>query len=185
MVLETSISALKEDLIPENNTQKDLSVLDNYYAYDDGTAEVGFGIIGTGGIACKFELNKASMLKSLDLHFVRSGVDNNNSTITLKVWKTINGIDGATITEVLVTTRVSIIMNDYKIDKFYNYEFSTPINLEAGTFYVGWEQINIAARYVIGFDLSKNNIDKVYTFKDNSWGQNFTDVAKGSPMIRP
>jgi hypothetical protein len=185
MVLETSISAYIPDLISDNNAQTSISVLDNYYAYDDGTAEVGFGIIGTGGLACKFELNKASTLHSLDLHFVRSGVDNDNSTINLKVWKSITGVDGATVTEVLITTRVSIIMNEYGINKFYNYEFSTPIELESGTFYVGWEQVNIAARYVIGFDLSQNNIDKIYTFKDNSWGQNFTDITEGTAMIRP
>ena len=76
-------------------------------------------------------------------------------------------------------------MNDYEINKFYNYAFSTPIELQAGTFYVGWEQINIAARYVIGFDLSQNNIDKIYTFKNNLWGQKFTDIYQGTAMIRP
>tara|TARA_B100000809_G_scaffold107567_1_gene106076 strand:+ start:1361 stop:3256 length:1896 start_codon:yes stop_codon:yes gene_type:complete len=185
IVLETSMSAYKPDLIDTNNTQSTFNVLDNYYAYDDGTAEVGFGIVGTGGFACKFELVKGSTLKSLDLHFVRSGVDNDYSTINLKVWKSIKGVDGATTTEVLVTTRVSVILDDFELNKFYNYEFSTPIELDAGVFYVGWEQVNIASRYVIGFDLSRNNIDKIYTFKNSAWGQDFTDLTKGSAMIRP
>lgn len=185
MVLETTMGAKISDLIDTNNTQTAQTIIDNYYAYDDGSAETGFGIIGTGGIACKFELKKSSTLKSLDLHFIRNGVDNNSATINLKVWKTIAGIDGATETEALVTTRVSVILDDFGINEFANFEFSTPVTLDAGVFYIGWEQINIESRYVIGLDKSQNNMDKVYSFKNSTWGQTFLSTVEGSIMLRP
>ena len=184
VVLSLEMNAERIDLIDTNNSQTSYTVLDNYYAYDDGTAETGFGIIGTGGIACKFSLNKASELKSLDLSFVRNGVDNSGATINLKVWKSIKGVDGATETVSLIKTRVSVILDDFKLNKFYNYRFSSPVLLPAGTFYVGWEQINIASRYVIGLDKSQDRMDKVYAFKNGGWGQDFSGT-KGTPMIRP
>ncbi len=184
VVLSLEMNAERIDLIDTNNSQTTYAVLDNYYAYDDGTAETGFGIIGTGGMACKFNLNIASELKSLDLSFVRNGVDNSGATINLKVWKSIKGVDGATETVALITTRVSVILDDFKLNKFYNYQFSTPVLLNAGTFYVGWEQINIASRYVIGLDKSQNRMDKVYAFKDGAWGQDFAGT-EGTVMMRP
>lgn len=185
LVLENKLSAQILDQISANNQQYTYTVIDNYFAYDDGTAEVGFGITGTGALATKFELKKASILHSIDLHIVRNGPDLDYSTITLKVWKSIKGVDGAETTEELVQTRVSLIFDEYELNKFYNFPLSTQIEVPAGTFYIGWQQENMESRLFLGFDKSTNNIDKVFTFKSDAWGQGFEELHEGSPMIHP
>lgn len=87
IVLTNTFSANFDDEIDTNNTNSRTTYIDNYYAYDDGTAELGFGIRETGSIAVGFDLAVADELESIDLSFVRNGVDMEFSTITLRVWK--------------------------------------------------------------------------------------------------
>ena len=184
--LETNFTANFSDKIDTNNTFTSTTVIDNYYAYDDGTAEVGFGIRETGSVAVAFELKEADELRFIDLHFLRNGVDMNFSTITLRVWTSLAGIDGATETTTAVLTPVSLIFTDYQINKFLTFELSTPIVLPAGKFYVGWDQVNFTDRLLIGEDLSRNTFDKVYQNIGGVWNQDWQEgTEEGSLMIRP
>ena len=185
-LLRTDISGYFPDLIDTNNTMSQTTIIDNYYAYDDGTAELGFGIRETGSIAVGFDLKEADQLRFLDLCFVRNGVDVENSTITLRVWRSLAGIDGATETETAVLTQVSLLFNDYELNKYYTFEFSTPVDLEPGRFYVGWDQINLTDRLLIGEDLSRNSFENVYQNIGGVWNQDWRPgTEEGSVMVRP
>ena len=185
-LIETTFTTKFLDNIDTNNTNTATTVIDNYYAYDDGTAEVGFGIRETGSLAVEFELKEADELRFIDLHFLRNGVDINFSTITLRVWTSLDGVNGATETKTAVLTPVSLIFSDYEINKFLTFELSTPITLPAGKFYIGWDQVNFTDRLLIGEDLSRNTFDKVYQNIGGVWNQDWQEgTEEGSLMIRP
>ena len=56
-----------------NDTLRYRQVFDNYYAYDDGTAEAGYGLRGQGtrnaSVAVKFKSFKADSLRAIDFYF--------------------------------------------------------------------------------------------------------------------
>jgi hypothetical protein len=177
------------DNIPSNDSAKVETIFSNYFAYDDGTAEAGYGIeIEPGGVALGFNLEVADTLRGLSMYFNQSFTDVSTQSFNLMVWSAIgtngNGT-GETVLKRILQSRPSY-MNTR--NGFYYLEFDQYLVLPAGKFYIGWEQTT-PFQLNMGFDqnyrvngVSAVNPEMYYRLQDNIWQR--TKIA-GALMMRP
>ena len=150
----------------------------NYYAYDDGTPERGYGVVpGESCFASQFGISKPDTLCGVYLLFNRTHKDANYDFFDIVVWNDNNGKPG---NEVYRLKNQRPIWDDEEIYKFAYYPFDKVLKVN-GTIYVGImqhdkESINI------GFDTSKDNSQ--YNFYDVGYGWENSSM-QGSLMIRP
>lgn len=189
--LESSfqLSSSKNDTVISNNSTKQATLLGNYYAYDDGSAEGGIGIREYGLVAYKFDLKESDSLSAIAIYFPKIEVNMSNTSLNLRIWKSLEGVDNANKTELLYSLSTQLFYADSSLNKFYIYNIADendPLILDKGTFYIGYEQPNSLYRLYVGLDENTNSIDKYYYLSDGEWNQDFLDEGiKGSVMIRP
>lgn len=149
----------------------------NYYAYDDGTPELGVGVTIAGGqMGYKFELNIADTLRGVAMFFNRVQGDHNDKFFTLKVWDNNNGMPGNVIWEQEnLKPKFSEDLNRLQI-----YEIDPPLAL-IGTFFIGWEQTT-ADLLNVGFDSHNDASEFTYYNTDGNWNQS---LLAGSIIMRP
>lgn len=184
-----------------NNQVSRTFELDNYYAYDDNSAESAL-IIGTNGqIAVRFTNYQEDLLQAIRLNIPRIVGDISSSNFRLKVW--LNDLDSEPVYE-------SPLLNPLFIDEFRDslQAFTTyvlrdeltdepsPVALPAGDFFIGWQQItpcNNVNCLPIGLDRNTPEASQfVFVNPEGNWGQ-FADFfpfgvpvsLTGALMIRP
>ena len=150
----------------------------NYFAYDDGTPELGFGVEPSpgGAFAVKFELNEPDTLRGIQILFNHTLNDANNQYFDIVVWKDNNGKPGD---EVYRLANRKPIWEE-QIYKFAYYKFDQRIRL-TGVFYVGIVQQG-SGLLNIGFDASKDNSQYNFINVTGSWQQS---SKHGAIMLRP
>ena len=149
----------------------------NYYAYDDGTPELGFGVRPAGGkFAVRFDLAEFDTIAGVQLLFNHTLHDANNKYFDIVVWKDENGRPGEEVYR-LKSQRPQWEEQPYR---FSFYKFNKAVML-SGTFYIGIEQSSDDLLN-IGFDASIDNIQYNFINTNGSWQQS---SKHGSLMIRP
>lgn len=150
----------------------------NYYAYDDGTPERGYGVVpGESFFASQFSISMSDTLCGVYLLFNRTYNDANYDFFDIIVWNNDNGKPG---NEIYRLKNQRPEWDDEQIYKFAYYPFDKVLKVN-GTIYVGImqqskESINI------GFDTSKDNSQ--YNFYNVGYGWE-NSAMQGSLMIRP
>jgi len=130
----------------------------NYYAYDDGTPELGYG------------------LRGIAMFFNRVQGDHNDNFFTMKVWDNNNGKPGNVIWEQEnLKPKFSEQLNRLQI-----YEIDPPLAV-IGTFFIGWEQTT-AALLNVGFDTHYDASENLFYNATGSWEQS---LMAGSLIMRP
>lgn len=149
----------------------------NYYAYDDGIPELGFGVHPAGGkFAVRFDLADYDTIQGVQLLFNHTLNDANNQYFDIVVWKDENGKPGEEIYR-LQSQRPQWQEQRYQ---FSYYKFDKTVTA-ANAFYIGLEQRSDAL-INIGFDTSIDNIQYNFINTNGSWQQS---SKHGSLMIRP
>lgn len=164
----------------ENDTIRATQTFHNYYAYDDGTAEAGYGITPAGGmLAYSFQLNDPDTLTAIDIFFNRTLNDGNEVYFYITVWDDNNGIPG----DILYQSESSVqVEYAEELNGFTTYEIDPVIlSKQNATFYIGWEQVTDEILN-IGFDYAVNNNDKIMYNTSGEW---YTSSYEGSLMLRP
>lgn len=166
----------------ENDTVSRIQEFYNYYSYDDGTAELGYGISGQGSInaqiAIKYSTYKIDTIRAVYIYFNRALNDANDVNFFLTVWNDNDGQPGDTV------YNRSLI--DYhpkfsaKINKFQRYDLDSIIVVE-DVFYVGITQ---AANTFLNIGFDKNTVRNDRTFININGTWNNSKFA-GALMIRP
>jgi hypothetical protein len=149
----------------------------NYYAYDDGIPELGYGLSNPGGkFAVKFDISEYDTIQGVQMLFNHTLNDANNKYFDIVVWKDENGKPGEEI------YRLSGRRPEWQeqIYRFSYYKFDKTVAL-ANAFYIGIEQME-GGLINIGFDTSIDNIQYNYVNANGSWQQS---SKHGSLMIRP
>lgn len=150
----------------------------NYFAYDDGTPEMGYGLIpGDTYFAVQFKVTTLDTLAGVQMLFNRTFNDANFNFFDIVVWRDNNGKPGDVI-YTLANQRPK--WDDEKLYMFSDYLFDDVIKVNT-TFYVGIRQ-QYSKSINIGFDTSKDNSQ--YCFYDVGGGWQNTSYS-GSIMIRP
>ncbi len=163
-----------------NDTVRFRQVFDNYYAYDDGTAENGYGLTSTAShlyLAYRFDLNEADSLTAVDLYFNRTASGGNEDVpFYITVWSNRDGKPG----DVLYRDQVARIAEFDGLNRYWRYLLDEPVVVD-GSVFVGFEQIN--NHFVnLGFDRSRNTSDRIYYLTGTAWQQS---ILSGSLMLRP
>jgi hypothetical protein len=185
---DSAIFKLKSYLVTDeddykwNDTVIRYQVFKNYYAYDDGTAEFGYGLSGEGtsgaALAYRFKTYKEDTLRSVMMYFNRTLNNISQVYFNLAVWDNDKENDRP--------GNLIYSMSGYRpeyydeLNKYYTYNFDTLL-IVSDIFYVGWIQPNTVLLNV-GFDRNKNNRNKIFY----NLGQEWVNTSfNGSLMIRP
>ncbi|MFQ3579813.1 MAG: T9SS type A sorting domain-containing protein, partial [Bacteroidales bacterium] len=159
----------------------------NYYAYDDGTAEAGYGIRGSefAQVAYSFTNLQKDTLKAIQMYFNHT-LYPTPQLFYLCVWKANkNGLPG----EMIVKQLGEKIKFGEKVNSYATYyilpesilsEKYKPLVLE-GTYFIGWEQPKDLLMNV-GIDMNNTPKKKLYYKTDFEWN---SSLVTGALMMRP
>ena len=168
------------DIHTQNDTIRRTQHFDNYYAYDDGTPENGYGITSTSSrvrLACRFDLNVPDTLTALQLYFNHTLHEQNGDIrFYITVWDDADGHPG------------NIIYKDQQrrspqfdgFNRFVRYNLEEPLLCE-GTIYVGLEQTT-ADFLNLGFDRNNDASSRTFYLTSADWQ---TSILRGALMLRP
>lgn len=152
----------------------------NYYAYDDGSSERGYGISGQGttgaALAYSFTPLQADTLRGVNIFFNQVMDEHNINYFFLTAWDDNEGVPGDTLIQQI---GVRPIYSD-SINEFCYYEFDRAIYIE-DKFYIGWIKTTDDLLNV-GYDVNRNAGEKVFYNTEGTWQQS---MYSGAPMIRP
>lgn len=164
--------------------------LDNYYAYDDGTAE-GTTLLSpysTGQpLACayRFDLNQPDYVRGLRLCPV-FGSDVAPRAITVTVWADASGKPGA-----VLGTKNYTIRYPYPTGwSYYQIDFDQPVRV-TGTFYVGFSQPSVGRYLEYGVDFNNTAPPQHFLRRDLAGQWDTTSFVpagtfpRGALMMRP
>ncbi|NVN94445.1 MAG: T9SS type A sorting domain-containing protein [Bacteroidetes bacterium] len=162
----------------ENDTNSFIQRFEDYYAYDDGSAENGYGLSPAGSmLAYKFTLFQPDTLVAVEMFFNPTYNNSNQIPFFITVWNDNGaGLPGDTIFQSSLLTPVF----ENGLNKFHSYILDRQIKV-SGTFYVGWTQTT-DDNLNIGFDRNTASQDNIYYNSFGVWENSF---KKGSLMIRP
>lgn len=165
------------DLNNENDTIRFAQNFYNYYAYDDGTAENGFGLTPAESmLAYKFSLNTPDTLRAVNMYFNRTLDNANVQYFWLSVWNDNGGKPGSVIYE---QNSMRPQFGD-SLNQYQTYKLNNPI-LVSGTFYIGWRQTT-ADNLNLGFDRNNNVSSKIFYNSNGIWENT---IYSGALMMRP
>jgi hypothetical protein len=202
--LKYTIAPLANDFTPDNynsignNNEYTKTVrFNNYFAYDDGSAEGGYGLdygslpAGPGYAAIKFTTFKPDTLRGISVFFNRSVSDVQYKSFNLMVWKTISEPPASNTSADLILKRVNIPSTIYtdSINGFTNFIFDTVVILPQGPFYIGWQQ-NTSFILNVGYDnnykyakVGGTNPNLFYNL--NGYWEKVSANISGAVMMRP
>ncbi|HKL38504.1 MAG TPA: T9SS type A sorting domain-containing protein [Bacteroidales bacterium] len=163
-----------------NDTLRYFQKFYNYYAYDDGTAENGYGITGEGSqnvmVAMKFYSYTPDTLQAVQIYFNRALDDASQGNFNLQIRADDAGMPGQILYE---QENVRPVYED-SLNAFHTYVLDEKIQVE-GTFYVGYQKFS-TGMLNMGFDVNRVNNDRLYY---NLYGNWTRSQIKGTLMIRP
>jgi hypothetical protein len=172
--------------LSENDTIYHHQTFQNYYSYDDGSAEAGYGVIGNGvEIAYRFSILdgvQSDTLRSIKIHFSPTVNDVSTDPFFLQIWDDSLGAPGNLIYTSDDINFPEIYYPQYNsgLNGFFEYQLPSLITV-SDTFYIGWKQIT-SSRLNIGFDKNVNRRFDIF-YNLGSGFQN--TIFEGSLMMRP
>jgi hypothetical protein len=179
------ISGNQNDNVTGNDTFSVPTIFSNYYAYDDGTAEGGYGVKQKTNVGAnlKFKIEEPDSVVGVYIFFNQSEQNVSTQRFQLKVWKSISPLFEPAVKDlVLYTQNISRPTYTNTINGFTSYRFVEPIPVQ-DSFYIGWEQTNA---YVLNIGLDKNYRfglnPNMYYKMDGRW---YPTEIPGALMIRP
>ena len=168
------------DDLAQNDTIHYYQKFYNYYAHDDGTAELGYNLNAAGAqFAYKFHIYKADDLHAVQFYFTQIGPSVTNQLFNLVVWNDAGGVPGTIIYQKL--NQIPAYSNI--IDGFVSYTLNPAFHINTpGDYYFGFVQSGNTGLEV-GFDANIVTPPSEKFYKTSgAWTQsNFP----GSLMIRP
>ena len=172
-----------------NDTVKRIEKFLDYYAYDDGTAEYGFGITGESArgalLAYRFKLYRTDTLRAIDFYFNKTR-NNYNATKPFKIciWDNNNGLpDRLIYPENLEQSPVQYPDSTKGLNQFTRYSLDTLL-VVSDTIFVGWQQTT-EEFLNLGYDINNANKKNILTNLTGNWKSFYNSpYIEGSLMIR-
>ncbi len=190
LILESRDSAVFEityqltdeaDFNQENNLLYGYQQFFNHYAYDDGTAEVAYGLEGSESqLAMAYNVVKADVLQAIQINFVNMNSNDEKNSLRLMVWDSI-GI-GSNSSQLIYSEEIDW-EPQYVPERngFYTFTLENPLPVDSGTIYIGFEQ-DLKNQINLGFD--RNHDASGHTFF-NSTSLWIPSILDGAVMMRP
>ena len=163
-----------------NDTVVYSQVFDNYFAYDDGIPENGYGLTSTSSVmwlAYRFDLNTHDTLTAIDMFFNQT-MDGVNSEVPfyITVWGDDDGKPGS-----MLYKSTSYAYPEWGGENGYKrYVLEKPVRVD-GTIYIGFEQRS--SNFInLGFDRSNDVRQFIFYKTGMEWQQS---ILAGALMMRP
>jgi hypothetical protein len=188
-----SIKAIIYDYTVSANLAAELSVNDtgifcqefySCYAYDDGSAENGFGVFGASAtnakVAVKYFSYLRDTLSGVYIHFNSTQDSGNMQQFKLAVWSDRGGLPND---ENMLYLEPNLSPQFDNLNTFTYYKLTHPVVVE-GTFYVGWVQQS-ASMLNVGFDRNNCPSNKMFVSVNGYTWQRSVYDGLGALMVRP
>ena len=173
------VSDVSQQDFAQNNTYFHTKTLADYYAYDDGSAEAGYGIQGEGStgsmIAVKFAPLITDNIKGVYIYFNPTYNDAQANFFNLKIWNCEHGLPTE---ELYSEENLSLPKNECGSFVFFPLKKSVTVS---DTFFIGWQKTQNEILNV-GFDKSTTGVAVNYYNINGQWK---LSSEKGQIMIRP
>ncbi len=164
----------------ENDTIKYNQVFSNYFAYDDGTSEAGYGINGLGSrnamAALRFKSYMQDTLRAVSICFNDSYLNSNLRSFDIVVWNDMNDKPG----DIIYSFEGVMVEQGKEMNGFYTYVLPDGVMVD-DVFYVGWKQRSETFLNA-GFDVNTPHSGRQFYWLNGQWYQS---MVNGSIMIRP
>ncbi len=163
------------DINRSNDTLIHHQFFGNYYAYDDGSAELSYRFAQQGNtLALKFNTQVADTLKGLLVYFTKNEHAFEGELIELSVFDDLNTSP--------IYTKTVAVQYGYGLNGFTRYDLTDTALIVDGDFYIGFKNITDQAVY-LGLDKNRDNSNNLsLNFNDGSgW---FSSSVEGSVMLR-
>jgi hypothetical protein len=155
-----------------------------YYAYDDGSAENGFGIFGANAANAKAAVKYFSYLRDtlsgVYIHFNSTQDSGSMQQFKLAVW---GDKGGAPDDEKVLYLEPNLSPQYSNLNSFAYYKLKRPVVVE-GVFYVGWVQ-QASAMLNVGFDRNSSPANKMFVSTNGYTWQRSVYDGQGALMVRP
>lgn len=173
-----------------NDTLRFIQNFDNYYAYDDGSSEAGYGVRGENSMAVsqKFKIYQKDTIRAVSMLFNQtlSDPDMTAKRFFLAIWKDNGGKPGD-----LIYKSPTIVSVNRSLSGFNSFQTmyidpagivaKTPELVAEGEIHIGWMQ-TVDYEMSIGVDLNRTTASKVYYRFGDKW---ILSQFKNPLMIRP
>lgn len=163
-----------------NDTIIYFQVFSNYFAYDDGSSEGGYGINGQGSrnamAAYRFKSYLQDTIRAIRICFNDSYLNSNQKAFDLMIWDDDNGLPG----NVIYSAENVLVEPGDEVNGFHTYILPDGVMVN-GVFYAGWRQRSETFLNA-GFDVNTSNLGRQYYWLNGTWLQS---QKEGSIMIRP
>jgi hypothetical protein len=163
-----------------NDTLVYYQIFSDYFAFDDGSSEGGYGINGLGSrnamAAYRFESYIQDTLRAVRICFNDSYLEANKRSFDLIVWDDNNGIPG----NIIYSKDEVMVEQGNAINGFYTYTVPEGIMVK-GVFYVGWRQRSETFLNA-GLDINTSHGNRQLYWLNGTWQES---QVQGSLMIRP
>jgi hypothetical protein len=164
-----------------NDTLIQYQRLRNYYAFDDGAAEAGYYILGTGGkMAVKIYLNNPDEILGARIYFANVGNISLTQSFSLCVWASTGFSPG----NLILSDTFQVKYKNYGFKEVPEYTLRVPQSLrtlQPGTYFVGFKQ-GVQSGINVGLDLNYDHHNSLYFDSGSGWTQS---QIYGSVMIQP
>ncbi|MCK9254589.1 MAG: T9SS type A sorting domain-containing protein [Bacteroidales bacterium] len=163
-----------------NDTIRYYQKFENYYAYDDGSAEKAYGISGQNtaysSLAYQFTPLVSGKLFGVYIYFNKVLNEGNKKYFFLNVWKDDNGIPGDTLFQKIG------VLPEYSddINGFIYYPLDTALLIDT-TFYIGWTKTT-DDMLNCGFDIHNDASQFLFYNVSGTWENS---SIPGALMLRP
>lgn len=160
-----------------NDSISAVTHLDNFYAFDDGSAEYGIQIPQRRGrVAVRYTMINADTLGGVYLSLLPFDTDISGQSFLIQVYSDKDGLPDQLLTQQAIAARFTQDRNGFITCKFTN-----PVAVPA-TFYVGWLQVG-ELPVTFGFDRNSFANERIYFNLGTTWA--VADNLRGNIMIRP
>lgn len=170
-----------------NDTIRRKLYFDNYFAYDDGSAEKSYFLSPAfnypAKTAVEFTLNIADSIRGLMVHFGSQLPSGQGKLFSLVLYKQLggNGLNDSIIAQ----RDLNSLQYVQQINGFSSYAFHQPIYLQPGKYYIGITQPANFGSDSIYYGLDVNHHTNLQKLSYNVNGQWLSSVTDGSLMMRP
>ncbi|HSN50023.1 MAG TPA: T9SS type A sorting domain-containing protein, partial [Bacteroidales bacterium] len=170
-----------DDFDPKgNDTLVYNQVFRNYFAYDDGSSEGGYGINGQGSrnamVAYRFKSFLQDTIRAIRICFNDSYLNSNQRAFDIMIWDDNNGLPG----NVIYSAENMLVEPGDEINGYHTYILPDGVMVN-GVFYAGWRQRSETFLNA-GFDVNTPNRGRQYYWLNGTW---LLSQKDGSIMIRP
>ncbi len=169
------------DISRSNDTLRHIQKFRNYYAYDDGTAEYGYGLnLPTANLAMKFVLSKPDSIRAVQMFFTQIAQSAFNELFALRIWSSLTEPGTSNPTN-LIYEKTFLRPTSQDSINFFQTIFLDSAIAVSDTFYVGWAQ-GSSNLLNIGLDRNTPANRNLFFNVTGSWQRS---NIQGAVMIRP